>query len=544
MRVNRPILLWTVLMKGWFLKILVTVFLLVSRAAKTQANIYEWTYDSIYNVIQSSTVCPGGTGVSAVPSANLSHLDLTQAYLIRADLTEVNLNSTTLTNANLTNSRLTNANLTNANVAGTIFDGSNLTASQLYSTANYQACNLSGVIIRWNDLTGWNFVGQNLTSASFDFATLTNANLTGATLAYADLEFTTLTNANLENANVARAYLGYSNLTASQLYSTASYQASDLKGISLMNNNLTGWNFAGQNLTNAELMNVTLTNANLTSADMTSALLDFATLTNANLTSAKLCSADLNSVTLTSASLTTVNLTNANLFAATLTNANLTGANLTGAYLYAATLTDANLINANLNSANLTAADLRGAQSIVLGSATVTNTILRDGTIQGLHLTSNNDIFLVRNYSGHSIHILQGMSMDTGTSLAFQFDSAPWGSTISFDSGVLVTLGGNLELDVMDGVKPVSLYDSFQLFNWTGVSPQGQFAKVIDSLPAGYSWDTSQLYTLGVVTLVPEPSALITLCISFITLLAYGRLRRGIKGGIKGSELGIKGSRD
>ena len=41
---------------------------------------------------------------------------------------------------------------------------------------------------------------------------------------------------------MAGADFGMSNLTASQLYSTASYQAQNLQGIGLESNNLTGWN--------------------------------------------------------------------------------------------------------------------------------------------------------------------------------------------------------------------------------------------------------------------------------------------------------------
>ena len=202
---------------------------------------------------------------------------------------------------------------------------------------------------------------------------------------------------------------------------------------------------------------------------------------------------------------------NANL-SPTLTNANLNCADLTNANFSSATLSNANLTNATLyqatlTNANLTGADLRGAQGASLVSAIATNTIFPDGTIQGLLLNSNSPTLLVRNYSDNiPIHILQGMTMNPGTSLVFQFDGAPWGSTISFDSGILVTLDGNIELGVASGVNPTSLLgNSFQLFDWSGVSPSGQFANVTNDLPAGYIWNTSQLYTTGAVTLVSEP---------------------------------------
>ena len=45
---------------------------------------------------------------------------------------------------------------------------------------------------------------------------------------------------------MAGADFGYTNLTASQLYSTASYQAKNLHGIGYAHTNLTGWNFAAR----------------------------------------------------------------------------------------------------------------------------------------------------------------------------------------------------------------------------------------------------------------------------------------------------------
>src|SRR5208283_5265971 len=79
----------------WNLSILVSVFLFMSWVSPSCADIFEWAYINPSNpsqgVVQSSVVCPGGSGVSAFPSANLSSLDLTQAYLIWANLTSANL---------------------------------------------------------------------------------------------------------------------------------------------------------------------------------------------------------------------------------------------------------------------------------------------------------------------------------------------------------------------------------------------------------------------------------------------------------------------
>ena len=261
------------------------------------------------------------------------------------------------------------------------------------------------------------------------------------------------------------ANFGSTYLTASQLESTASYQAGDLQGIDLDHDSLSGrrgstLNFTGQNLAGANLSYATLTNANLTGAKLTDANLAYAILTNPNLSSA------------------------------TLVGANLTGVEIT--------------------SGNLTGADLRAATGFSANSASAvtTNTILPDGAIQGLTLDINNPTLVVRNYSGNiPVHVQQYMTLTASASLVFEFDGNPWGSTISFDSGIPVTLGGNLALNAAAGASPSGLLSqSLQLFNWTGVSPSGQFAQVVSGLPTRYLWDTSALYTLGQVGLTLSPT--------------------------------------
>jgi uncharacterized protein YjbI with pentapeptide repeats len=44
-----------------------------------------------------------------------------------------------------------------------------ITKEQLYSTASYQQKNLHGTNFYYNDLSGWDLSGQNLTNAGFLF---------------------------------------------------------------------------------------------------------------------------------------------------------------------------------------------------------------------------------------------------------------------------------------------------------------------------------------------------------------------------------------
>jgi uncharacterized protein YjbI with pentapeptide repeats len=118
--------------------------------------------------------------------------------------------------------------------SGTSFWGttSGFTKEQLYSTASYQQKNLQGIGLGENDLTGWNFSGQNLTNADLRLSTLTNANLAGAVVTDA-------------------IFVAMRGFTKEQLYSTASYQQRNLQGIGLWNNDLAGWDFSGQVVTEA-----------------------------------------------------------------------------------------------------------------------------------------------------------------------------------------------------------------------------------------------------------------------------------------------------
>ena len=150
-----------------------------------------------------------------------------------------------------------------------------LLREQLYSTADYQAHDLTGIRLDQSNLSGWNFAGQNLTNANFYYATVTGADFTGAEVRGA-------------NFVGAAGYLGsrWNGFTAEQLYSTASYQSRDLAGIQLDGNNLTDWNFAAQNLSNATFASATLTGVNFAQANLTNALFRQATLTNADFTAA------------------------------------------------------------------------------------------------------------------------------------------------------------------------------------------------------------------------------------------------------------------
>ena len=103
------------------------------------------------------------------------------------------------------------------------------------------------------------FTGANLTDVSLQQTMLDDADLTRANLTDADFASAFLYGANLTDAVVTRAeFVRATNFgfESDQLYSTASYQQKDLRGINLARNDLTGWDFSGQNLANATFAGV------------------------------------------------------------------------------------------------------------------------------------------------------------------------------------------------------------------------------------------------------------------------------------------------
>ena len=137
---------------------------------------------------------------------------------------------------------LTGANFTGAEVRGANFietlRGTGLTAAQLYSTASYQAHDLTGIRL-----------GRQQSCRREPRRPEPHECKLG--LCHADRR--ELDGAEIRGANFHRdSDLGerHSAITPAQLYSTASYQAHDLTGISLAGN-FAGLNLAGQNLTDA-----------------------------------------------------------------------------------------------------------------------------------------------------------------------------------------------------------------------------------------------------------------------------------------------------
>ena len=100
---------------------------------------------------------------------NLAGQNLTNATFDCATLTNANLSQANLTNANFYDATLTGANLTGAEVRGAtstcLSSRHRDYNAQLYSTASYQAHDLTGIGLAATILPA-NLAGQNLTNAA------------------------------------------------------------------------------------------------------------------------------------------------------------------------------------------------------------------------------------------------------------------------------------------------------------------------------------------------------------------------------------------
>jgi uncharacterized protein YjbI with pentapeptide repeats len=268
------------------------------------ADVFRW---------DDGQLIPGTEGVEPGPRVKLDHRDLAFADLAGRDLTLADFSMSNLAHATLREATVAIADLSGAVITQVdFFSVVGLTKEQLYSTQSYQERNLQGIGLVQNRLIGWNFSQQDLTGANLGLSELDFADLSGANLTNADLS------ASLDNTDFTGAIVAGTRLidttsqgfTKDQLYSTASYEMKQLPGISLVGNDLTGWNFADQNLSGASFYTATLTDAELNEANLRGATFGQAKLTRAGLNRADLANADFRSASLVDADLRGANLKN------------------------------------------------------------------------------------------------------------------------------------------------------------------------------------------------------------------------------------------
>ena len=553
--------------RAWLVGLL--LFSLVS-PSMVSADIFEWEWvdpaDHSLGKQPSTTVVPDGAGLVPEPGLDASSKNFTKAFLADYDLSRANFYWATLTNADLS--------------------GANLTSTGFYHTdlddANLSGTNISSSYFGYSTLTNANLSGANISGSFFDRATLTNADLSGANIS-AHFSNPILTDVDFTGANIRGAiFSSATGFTAAQLYSTASYQAGDLVRLNLYRNDLTSWDFAGKNLTDARFANATLTDADFSGANILGTSFDSTTgftaaqlystasyqagdLTGVGLAGIDLTDWDFTDVKILGAGFDSTNgFTAAQLYSTTsyqagdltgiglarndLTDWNFGGKDIADARFNSANLTDVNLSGANISNSvfdrttltntDLTGADARTAWSLDTSPAVTHNFIHPNGHVEGLNIIAGEVMRLwdfdptriakvfYRPVGDIPIFVEDAMTIDSDGTLRVVFEDDAWGSILTFDAGIGVSLDGTLELlvDPHEGSDVFSMVGTtFDLFDWTGVTPSGTFSQIITS--AGLTWDTSQLYTTGEVTLlaaIPEPSSgLLLLC----TLVGWARIR-------------------
>ena len=124
---------------------------------------------------------------------DLSGIKLSDNNMSGWDFSGQNLNSADFYRTTLTGTNFTNANLSSANFDYSIIKGANFsgtvgfTESQLKSTNSYKEKDLSGIGLSNNNMSGWDFSGQNLQNSQLCYATLSDVNFKQTDLRGSDL---------------------------------------------------------------------------------------------------------------------------------------------------------------------------------------------------------------------------------------------------------------------------------------------------------------------------------------------------------------------
>ncbi len=443
---------------------------------------------------------------------NLSNNQLTGWNFERKNLADADFSSCDLTGANLSGSTLTGASFGNAIIRDAKFDriqsATSLSADQLYSTASYQQGDLTGISLKYRDLTSWNFAAQRLDGAALVGSDLANANFAQADLRGADLSGAkwngaVLNGAELQGANFSEAT--QRGFVSGQLYSTSNYQRHDLAGTDLSSNDLHDWDLSGQDLTGVNFRQSTLAGTDFSGANIRAAELRYTVAL--GFTAEQLYSTqshqsgDLRALDLGNNELMGWNLSHQELAGARFTLSNLTDANFSGSRL-----NNANFQSATINGADFSFADLRGATMNSTSGAVLENTIMKNGVVNGLFLAGG-DLLVVVDDDGNlpmqpsraPLPILvNDFALISGEgSLRLMFEDDAWDSTIRFAAGITVQLRGEIELLFAPDVNVASQVGrTFKVFDWTGVAPDGTLR-----LNSPFLWDTSLLFETGEVTL-------------------------------------------
>jgi len=227
-----------------------------------------------------------------------------------------------------------------------------------------------------------------------------------------------------------------------------------------------------------------------------------------------------------------VAITNGNSTAASLTktgNGNLTFS-AANTYTGATTISTGTLVlsgSGTVGSGNLTVAS--GAKLDISGITGSTYALSANQTLSGSGTVTatGKTLSVAGNFNPGSspgtLTVDGGFTL-AGTSVStFEINGTTSGLFDQLVVNGLLTFGGTLNL--VTGYS-FNYGDSVNLFDWTTKS--GTFSSIVGTdLGGGNSWDTANLYTTGVITVVPEPATWGLLAFSLTTVIILRRRRKG-----------------
>jgi autotransporter-associated beta strand protein len=226
-----------------------------------------------------------------------------------------------------------------------------------------------------------------------------------------------------------------------------------------------------------------------------------------------------------------VAITNGNSTAASLSktgNGNLTFS-VANTYTGATTISTGTLILSGagtVGSGNLTVAS--GAKLDISGITGATyalgagQTLNGSGTITATGKTLSVAGSFNPGSSPGTLTVDGGFTLVGGSASTFEINGKTAGQFDQLVVNGLLTFGGTLNLTTG---YTVNLGDSVNLFDWSTKS--GTFSSIVGAdLGGGKSWDTTNLYTDGTITVVPEPATWGLLAFSLTTVIVLRRRRR------------------
>ena len=149
--------------------------------------------------------------------------------------------------------------------------------------------------------------------------------------------------------------------------------------------------------------------------------------------------------------------------------------------------------------------------------------------VQGAGATTGNVEYAASYKVGNSPDAVsvQNVLFDPTSTLVMEFaGDVPGSGYDQLDISGMATLNGTLDVEFLAGYTP-SIGDSYDILSG---KTTGSFVNLdLASLPPGMNWDTSALYSQGVITVTPEPSSLALLAAFALGLAGYGLRRRAAR---------------